>query len=91
MHFVRCKRILCLTTQCVLWLVVHTETHHSVGYGERPMATRTKQQNTAKSDKAGYETSPHWAAAKQDAEHRAALRASFSLDVSDDWLDDLEA
>lgn len=45
---------------------------------------------TTKTEQSRYDNSPVWQAKRVEAEHRAALRASASLEASDDWLDDLE-
>lgn len=35
-----------------------------------------------------YNASPIWAAKKDEATHRAAVRATFSLEADDDWMDE---
>ncbi len=46
--------------------------------------------NAQKTEASRYALSPQWIAKKEDSDHRANIRATAELDVSDDWLDDLE-
>jgi len=58
--------------------------------GELRMNATDLRTKTEQSNKARYAACPTWQAKRVDAQHRVALRASTSLEASDDWLDDLE-